>query len=144
MKNKKDEAEEMFMKGYACSQSVLSVFAEETELPREKALHIASGFGSGMARQAETCGAVTGAFMVIGLKSGLKEKENQAVEKEAYDAMEYFIEKFKERHGSLLCRELLGADVSTAQGRCKASEQNLYARNCPQYVRSAVEILEKI
>ena len=83
--SKIDTAVSGFKEGFNCAQSVLSAFSEELGLTRETALKIACPFGGGMARQAETCGAVTGAFMVIGLKYGQASKADKASKNRTYD-----------------------------------------------------------
>ena len=67
--NKQQQSIELFRNGYNCSQSVLSVFAEELGVKKDLALKLASPFGSGIAYMQETCGAVSGALMEIGRAS---------------------------------------------------------------------------
>ena len=126
---------------FNCSQSVFSSFAKELDLDEEVALKIASGFGGGMAR-AETCGAVTAAYMVIGMKYGhtnsdllAKDKTKQMIKK--------FNELFLAKHGSLKCKELIGYDISTPDGQVKAKEKDAFREFCPHFVGSACDILEE-
>jgi C_GCAxxG_C_C family probable redox protein len=126
---------------FSCSQSVFSSFAEEIGLDEETALKLASGFGGGMA-QAETCGASTGAYMVIGMKYGhtnsdllAKDKTKQLIKK--------FNESFLTKHGSLKCKELIGYDISTPDGQVKAKEKDAFNKFCPHFVGSACDILEE-
>jgi C_GCAxxG_C_C family probable redox protein len=70
MKSKVNEAEACFSNGFNCCQSVLSTYGKGLGLGEREALKIASGFGAGIAYMGDICGAVTGAFMVIGLKYG--------------------------------------------------------------------------
>jgi C_GCAxxG_C_C family probable redox protein len=132
---KAEQAVELFNQGYCCSQAVLAVFIEELGLSKENGLKIASGFGGGM-RMAETCGAVTGAFMVLGLKFGPdKEKVRLRVEE--------LIKKFKMINGSVNCRELMGCDITTQVGLDMAREKNLFDTTCTKLIRDATEILEE-
>jgi len=66
-----EEAVSCFADGFSCSQSIVSTYGTEFGVDREKALKISTGFGGGMGRLGGTCGAVTGAIMVIGLKYGI-------------------------------------------------------------------------
>jgi len=142
--NKADLAVSCFKEGFSCSQAVFSTYSALFGLNREIALKIAGAFGGGMGRMGETCGAVTGAFMVIGLKYGKTQaKDNQAREK-TYELVREFVKRFKARHGSILCRELLGYDISTPQGLKLAREKQRFATVCPQFIRDAVEIVEEI
>jgi C_GCAxxG_C_C family probable redox protein len=100
--------------------------------------------GGGCARLGLTCGAVTGAYMVIGLKYGkVKADDNEAKEK-TYAFVQEFSERFVERNKSLNCTELLGNDLGTPEGHAKVKEQNLIVTVCERLVRDAVEILEEV
>ena len=91
-----------------------------------------------------TCGAVTGAYMVIGLKYGkMKADDNEAKDK-TYARVQEFSRRFVVRNKSLNCTELLGCDLGTAEGREKSKEQNLTAIVCEKLVRDAAEILEEV
>jgi C_GCAxxG_C_C family probable redox protein len=68
--SKAEDSEKCFAEGFNCAQSVFSPFCEDLGLDKKTALKISSGFGGGMAHMNETCGAVTGAFMALGLKYG--------------------------------------------------------------------------
>jgi C_GCAxxG_C_C family probable redox protein len=120
---------------------VLLTFANELDLDELTALKIASGFGGGMAR-AETCGAVTGAYMVLGLQAQTEGKTIQEIKAENKEAVRKFNKLFIARHGSLKCRKLLGVNISTPEGAFEAIEKKLYDSVCPSLVGSAAEILE--
>jgi C_GCAxxG_C_C family probable redox protein len=92
----------------------------------------------------ETCGAVTGAFMAIGLKYGKATAEDDAARDKTYDLVREFVTRFQSRHGSICCKELLGYDLSNPQEREKAKQKGLFDTLCPQLVRDAAEILEEI
>jgi len=124
-----------------CAQSVLLSHAEELKLDRTTALRIALGFGGGMA-MAKTCGAVTGAYMVLGLKANFKEKTIQEIKVETKAAVRKFNDLFIARHGSLKCKKLLGVDISTSKGSAVANEKKLFDSVCKGLVGSAAEILE--
>ena len=113
-------------------------------LDHELALRIAGAFGGGMARMGETCGAVTGALMAIGLKYGMTQAKDEAAREKTYKLAQEFMTKFKARHDSLVCRELLGYDLSSPEGRKAAHDKGLFSTLCPQLVRDAVEILEQM
>ncbi len=133
-----------FKKGFSCSQSVLAAYCDQFGLGKELALKVSGAFGGGIGRMAETCGAVTGAIMVIGLKFGnitagdIKTKEN------TYAVVREFVHRFKVRNYTILCRELLECDISTAEGMKHAQEQKLIPHCCPKFVQDAAEILEQL
>jgi C_GCAxxG_C_C family probable redox protein len=132
-----------FAEGFNCSQAVFSAFAESLGIEETDALRIAAGFGGGMGRMAEICGAVTGALMVLGMKYGGTTPDREAKER-VYQQVREFAARFRARHGSLVCRDLLGCDISTAAGHQSAREQNLFTSRCPPFVRGAAEILEEL
>jgi C_GCAxxG_C_C family probable redox protein len=138
-----EDAVACFKQGCSCSQAVVAAYAPFVGLDRETALKIASGFGGGMGRLAETCGAVTGTFMVLGLKYGSATSDREAKEA-VYTRVREFAERFKARHGSLLCRDLLGCDLNTPEGLALAQEKKLSSTVCPPYVETAAKILEEI
>jgi C_GCAxxG_C_C family probable redox protein len=125
-----------------CAQSVLMSFANELNLDEMTAMRISAGFGGGMA-MAETCGAVTGAYMVLGLKAQSEGKTIQEIKAEAKASVKRFNEIFIARHGSLKCKKLLEVNISTPEGAAEASEKNLFDTVCVELVGSATEILEK-
>lgn len=125
-----------------CAQSVLLSYASELNLDEMTALKISAGFGGGMA-MAETCGAVTGAYMVLGLKAQSEGKTIQEIKDETKVAVKKFNEMFLAKHGSLKCKKLLGVNISTPEGSAEANEKNLFNTICPELVGSAAEILEK-
>ena len=133
----------MFRDGCACSQAILEVYGTPLGLSRGLALRVAAGFAGGM-RQGETCGAVTGAFMVLGLRHCSADRTTGAGRAEVYARVVEFADRFKRRNGSLTCRDLLGCDISTAEGLKQAQEQGLFKTTCVQMVRDAAEILEEM
>jgi len=125
-----------------CAQSVLLCFAGELKLDEMTALKISAGFGGGMG-MAETCGAVTGAYMVLGLKIQEEGKTIQDIKAETKVAVKRFNELFVARHGSLKCKKLLGVNISTPEGAAEANERKLFDTICPHLVASSAEIIEQ-
>ena len=133
-------AQERFAQGFNCSQAVLSAYAERFGLHDEMALKLASPFGGGVARQGQVCGAVTGALMVLGLQKG-----NATLEKkeETYKQADEFLQKFQKQHGTLLCRELIGYDMTQPEELQSAREQNMFKTICPGLVRDAAKLVDE-
>jgi C_GCAxxG_C_C family probable redox protein len=139
-KSPSEIALERFDAGYSCAQAVFAALAPRAGVDPDLALRIAAAFGGGMARTAGPCGAATGALMYIGLEqpgAGPEHKDG------AYEAGRAFLSEFAARNGSTVCRELLGCDISTAEGRTQAREGNLFRTRCRDLVRDAVEICLK-
>ncbi|MHA2287335.1 MAG: C-GCAxxG-C-C family protein [Promethearchaeota archaeon] len=142
--SKIEEVLSNFRNDFNCAQSVFGAFAPHYGLDLNKALKIASGFGGGMGRSGRTCGAVTGAYMVIGLKTGMgTDKDNEAKDK-TYQIVNDFSNRFQEINGSMMCREILGCDITTPEGRAYFDKNELLEKKCFQCVKSAAELLESI
>jgi C_GCAxxG_C_C family probable redox protein len=142
MKTKSEIALEAFTSGYNCAQAVVEAYREETGLDRETAMKVAAGFGGGLGRMAETCGAASGAVIVLG--SSCREKDPAAVKARTYEKVKSFIETFKQCYGSVVCRDILGEDISTEEGRKRASERGLFEERCNKIVEHSVEILKDL
>jgi len=96
------------------------------------------------ARCGLTCGAVTGALMVLGLQHGMDLLELPEAKEETYSRTQRFMEAFKARNVSITCQDLLGCDISRPEGMARAKEKGLFTTVCPRVVRDAVEILESM
>lgn len=138
-----EKAAAYFGSGFNCAQSVVAAFCEKYGLSKEIALKISGGFGGGM-RRGEVCGAVSGALMVIGLKKGHFAEGDLDTKNSCNAAAEDFIRRFKEKNGSFICREILGCDISTPQGRNLAIEKNMFDTICVDMVKSAADLLEQL
>ena len=141
---KVNRAVSSFKKGYNCSQSIFSTYCEDFYLSADKGRKIACALGGGMGHNNETCGAVSGAIMLIGLKYGNTRFDDKKSKEKAYAVAQEFAKMFKERNGSLKCSELLGCDISTEEGNREAHEKNLFNDKCQKFVKDAAEIIEEI
>ena len=139
-----ETAAKRFDDGLNCAQAVFSAYSGEDGISDEKAMRIAAAFGAGIARRAEMCGAISGALMLIGLRHGAAAAGDQAAKEKTYALSQEFIARFKARHGSLACRDLLGVDLSTAAGMKEVKEKHLTSTLCPKFVQDAAQIIEEI
>ena len=145
MKTRKEMAMEKFLGGYNCAQSVFYGFYKDFSIDGNTALKIACGFGAGMGRKQEVCGAVTGGIMVIGLKHGRGENDDREVTLSAYAKVRELMDRFSGKHGTFICRQLLpGCDMSTEEGQKYFKDYDLHNKTCRFYVESVIEILEDI
>lgn len=142
MTEKQDPAGRFF-DGYSCSQTILTMYCERCGVDHATGVKMAAGFGAGMQR-AKTCGAVTGAIMVLGLHFGDENSINSAGRRPVYGAVIEFTKQFEELNGTLSCRELLGCDITTSEGMQIAAEKDLFKTVCPKFVRDAATILDRI
>ena len=136
--------QEKFMQGYDCSQVVMVHFAERLGISEEIANKVSACFGGGM-MQADTCGAFTGALMVIGMKYGHYDAYQLLAQKDVMMAKSAeFKKKFFEKRTSCNCKELLGYDVSKPEGFQEALESGRMMSFCPGMVKDVIGILEEI
>lgn len=133
-----------FIKGYDCSQVVLREYAGKLNITEDEANRISACFGGGM-MMGETCGAVTGALMAIGLKYGHSDIDNLMEQKEIMmEKSAQFREKFIEEYGTVICRPMLGYDVSRPEELEEALNSGRMLDFCPKVVEKAIKILEEI
>lgn len=134
-------------RGFGCAQAVLAAFCEDFGLDVETALKISTGFGSGMGRMCEVCGALTGGFMVLGLKYGKVNtdgsKYGPATEL-TYELTAKLADIFKTKFGTIYCRDLLGLDLSVPENRDIAVERNYFVERCGNYIQSSIEMVEEL
>ena len=142
--NRSEIAVNKFKEGYCCSQSVLFSYAEQLGVSEDLALRLANGFGAGMARRQEVCGAVSGAILVLGLIYGRGVNDGKDKHEYTYSKVKEFIEKFEAQHGNVICKNLLdGCDLNTPAGQDHFKSENMIEQ-CYGYVESVVKILEEI
>ncbi len=142
--NKTQSALSCLKEGFSCSQAVVSVYGDQFGLDRKLALKVSSAFGGGMGGMGETCGAVTGAFMVIGLQHGRTSGKDKKAKKKTYALVREFADRFKSLNGSMRCRELLGIDMSTPEGAKLVKEKKLVSSLCPKFVHDSIRIIDEI
>jgi C_GCAxxG_C_C family probable redox protein len=141
--NKSEKAKSIF-NDFNCAQSVLAAFSSDFGLSDEISYKIAGSFGGGLGRSGKTCGAVSGALMVLGLRYA-QTKPGEAEKKEKnYEMVREFIKKFTAKNGSCVCAELLGYDISTPEGAKAAKEKGLFSTVCGRVVGDAAEIVETL
>lgn len=122
------KAMELHARGYNCAQAVACTFADKTSFSEETIFCMTEGLGRGMGGMDATCGAISGACVLAGLKhctANLKEPDSKLI---SYDASESCINAFKEKNGTLICRELKGIDTGTP------------LKSCDEYIVDAVII----
>ncbi len=137
------QAERAFQSGLNCAQSLVAAFGDKVPNASDEAIRAAAPLGGGIARSGETCGAVTGALVVLGLVYGSAEPDAESKAR-VYAESQEFIRRFKEKHGTMSCRELIGCDLSTDEGRQFAQEHQKHKLVCSLLVRDAAEILQEM
>jgi len=139
-----EKAISSFRGDFNCAQSVFSSYATQYGLDKDTALKLSTGFGGGMGRMQNTCGAVSGAFMVIGLRYGMGINSDREARDKTYEVVREFTNRFQKIHGSINCKELLGCDISTLEGREYYNQNDFFEKKCLEYVKDSAKILEEI
>lgn len=142
--NYTEKALVLFKKKFHCSQAVFAAFAEEIGISEESALKIGSCFGGGLCNNGQVCGACSGALMIIGMKFGHCKSDDVKRKAKVTQLGNKFLELFKEKHGSYICKDLLKCDLATQEGKEYAIKNNLFTEFCPQMVATATELTEQL
>ncbi len=138
-------AKELFIQGYNCSQAVFASFCDDLNLDFDTAVKIASSFGAGMGRLREVCGAVSGMFMVAGMKYGYTDVKDLEAKKEHYKMIQGLAEQFKTDNHSIICHELLGLSSGPDSYVPEVRTKEYYKkRPCVELVGEAARLIEEI
>ena len=142
---RREMAMDNFRKGYNCSQSIVLAFQDMLPIDIEPAMKMASSFGGGMGRLREVCGSVSGIFMIAGLLYGYDGPETGQVKAEHYAVIQELAHRFEEKHGTIICREMLGLSVRHDSPVPEARTKEYYKRRpCTEIIGDAAEILEQL
>ncbi len=144
MSQKADVAKELFLSGYNCSQAVFGAFCEDFGIDRKLGLKLSSGFGGGVARKRQVCGAVSGAVMVLSLVQGYSEAENTEQKQKLYAEIRKVLDEFEQETGSIVCKELLGLKEKESSPVPEARSKEYYRkRPCAELVYLSAKCVEE-
>ena len=140
-----EKARELFMQGYNCAQAVVCAFGDVTGLDIDEAARLASSFGGGLGRLREVCGTVSGAALVLGIAKGYSDPKDFEAKKAHYALVQEFARRFREKNGSIVCRELLRGVDATPGGEPERRTPEYYKkRPCPDLAACAAGILAEM
>lgn len=141
-------ARKNFLAGYNCPQSVVHAFDDvllENGIDPSTALRLASPFGGGMGRMREVCGAVSGMLMIIGLLEGYNDSEAYDAKADLYAHIQELASAFREEHGTILCRDLLGlAEGTSASAPEKRTQAYYHNRPCAEFCATAARLVGEL
>lgn len=138
-------AVELFLGGCNCAQASFCAFCDVTGMDERSALRLSSSFGGGMGRMREVCGALSGVFMACGILYGYSEIGNDKLKAEHYALIQEIARRFREKHGTIICRELLSHLSPDSSPNPTARTEDFYrTRPCAGFIRDAAEILDEI
>ena len=147
MRDHAEAARQLFFEGYNCAQAVFCAFTDVTGCDRDTSTRMSSSFGGGLGRLRETCGVVSAAALVLGIARGYDDPADYEAKKRHYALVRDFAERFREKNGSIICRELLanaGLEPKSG-GEPEARSEEFYRRRpCPHLVYDAALILDEL
>ncbi len=141
--DRKQIIKEKLKNGFNCAQVVAVAFSDKVNKDEKTILAATAGFGGGIARQAMTCGALTGAVIALGLAKGQTEANDSVAKDLTYNSVRNLFAQFIKIHGSTSCKELLGCDISTPEG-LEIHKQGCNTEKCVRYIETSMEILDKM
>jgi len=136
-------ATNLFMRGIDCSQIVMGYAADKAGIGSDEALRVSAAFGGGM-WGGRTCGCVAGALMALGLKYGYSEPDSTEQKNVLLAKKMEFEEKFAKENGSVVCKEILGYDLSKPEDMKEIMEKNLLFTICPKVVCSTCRLVDEL
>jgi C_GCAxxG_C_C family probable redox protein len=142
--NRVERVIENFNKGLNSSQSILLAFSDIVKVDEKVLLRMATPFGAGIGRLQYTCGAVTGALMIIGFVHGQSETDDEESKEKSYTLARKFDKEFREKLNTTTCKELVNCDLMSVEGREYYTNNNLKENVCYKSLEISVEILEKM
>jgi C_GCAxxG_C_C family probable redox protein len=145
MDSRVEQAVATFESGYTCAQSVFATYADLFGMEKEMALKLASPMGGGIGRMREVCGVVSAMALLAGLKKGNTDPANEEGKEQIYLLTRQMAEKFKEKHGTIICRELLGIQGMEESAKPSLRTEEYYSkRPCSRLVATAAGIIEEM
>ena len=135
------KAMELFVEGYNCAQAVAVAFCDITGLDEKTTARMVSPYGGGMGRLREVCGAVSGMFFVLGYLYGYDNADADETKKELYGRVQDLAGQFREKCGSIICRELLDNPPSAPNPSPRTAEY-YKDRPCAILVKTAAELMD--
>lgn len=131
-----------FEEGFNCAQSSFYPFAKSMGMSAEHALKLTTAFGAGMIYRGDTCGAITGVMMAIGLKYGRENVNDTDAKELTYFLVKELHDRFTKEFGSIQCKQLLGLTDVSPESWTTAKEK--FKSHCPMYVSRAVCITNEL
>ena len=136
-----EKAKALFTEGYNCAQAVFGAFDDITGIDFETSVKLSSGFGGGMGRMREVCGAVSGMFMVLNAAEGYTSPTDNVAKMELYAKVQKLAEEFKNQNGSIICRDIVGDSVTSTPAPTERTAEFYKKRPCGEYVKMAADIV---
>ncbi|MBQ8301137.1 MAG: C_GCAxxG_C_C family protein, partial [Clostridia bacterium] len=139
------KAKDLFESGCNCSQAVICAYSDLFGMDETTAMRVSEGFGGGMGRMRLTCGAVSGMFMLAGLKYGKGIPNDLETRTKVYDTVQKMAKEFEEMNGTIVCGDLLGINKPNDTGAVPTERNSEFykKRPCVGCVEDCAKIVEK-
>ena len=144
MINHAERAAQLFREGCNCAQAVFLAYSDMTGMDRDTAMKLAASFGGGMGRLREVCGGVSGAIMALGMICAPTDPTDQDAKAEHYRRVQEVARRFRENHGTIICRELLGDQAGSGHVPAARTEEYYKMRPCERFVYDGAAALEEV
>lgn len=143
--SKATDAKNYFLSGYNCAQAVAIAFSDMVDLDEKTIAKCVCGYGGGMGRLREVCGAFSGAVFILSLLYGYDDSNAYEEKKQIYSDIQQLAQMCKDANGSIICRELLGIDKKAQCSPVPQERTQEYykKRPCAEIVYTCAECLEK-
>lgn len=142
--NNYEQAVNMVKNGFQCSQATLAVLGRHLGIEHKQVLRLASGFGGGIARQGDICGAISGAIMAIGLKHGYEEAPNIEAREKVFFLTTELLKRIRAKYGCYNCRDLTGYEWTGPESSKLFHELGIPEKVCHKVIRDTIEIVQEI
>ena len=144
METHAEKAKALFLEGYNCAQSVFCAFGDVHGMDPDTARRVSSSLGGGMGRLREVCGALSGAFLVIGMLYGGYPGGDLEAKTRHYTMIQELASRFRESYGTILCRDILGLPPGPSDPRPEPHSPDYLARRpCPGCIARAAALLDE-
>lgn len=139
------KAKDYFLSGYTCCQSLSAAFYDKTGLDESTVLRLTLGFGAGVGRMREICGAVSGMAFIVSAYYGDSESGNTETKKKIYSYIQELVSQFKKINGSVVCADILGLERGrfSSPSPEKRTDDYYKKRPCAEIVFGAADMLNK-
>ena len=115
---RQQQAAQFHAMGYNCAQSVACAFADKVDLDKVALFKVTEGLGLGMGGMNGTCGAISAAAVLAGLKDSTGDLELANSKAVSYKDARECIARFLEKNQSVVCEEIKGVGTGTVLRSC--------------------------
>lgn len=132
MESRIEQTIERKNKGYNCAQAVACTYCDLVGLDEQTVFRMTEGLGAGMGNMEGTCGAVSGACILAGMKKSTGNLDHPDSKADTLKLAKEIMKHFEDRNTSVTCKELKGIETGKV------------LRSCSDCIRDAAEFVETL